>query len=275
MSPPCSGNSESTLPPLSHPTASALQTKLLKHLLFHSPLPEGEAMKQARSWHRAQLLDLQRLWELCRQCRISAGLIPMAQPPTAISDAALDVENNSSTVTATPHLFQTPLSTSPQPNLKFHHKEAFRPTAWCDLTSIVCRPQRWQVDSLMPSSKTTKIPLQYCHPTTTKASSRESLRKDSALPKPRLPKGWVYAVEEVHEEVKTKVVDPNRYQTLVVPLTRSKRKAVDQLDDPHCRHHRASSIIEDPLTSPSAFKRTARKYRHVTSRPTSTRPIPL
>jgi hypothetical protein len=52
------------------------QTKPLKRLLFHSLLPEGEAMKQARAWHRVQLLDLRRLWELCRQRRVQAGLIP-------------------------------------------------------------------------------------------------------------------------------------------------------------------------------------------------------
>jgi hypothetical protein len=118
-----------------------------------------------------------------------------------------------------------------------------------------------------------KIPLQYRHPTITKASSRESLQKDLVLPRPRLPKGWVYVVEEVRTEVKTEVVDPSQYQTLATPLTRSKRKAVDQLNDLHHRHHQALNITEDPLTSLSTSKKMAEKYQHVTSRPTSTCPI--
>jgi hypothetical protein len=47
--------------------ASMQQTKLPKRLLFRSPLPDGEAMKQAWSWHQAQLIDLRKLWELRRQ----------------------------------------------------------------------------------------------------------------------------------------------------------------------------------------------------------------
>jgi hypothetical protein len=61
---PYSGSSESTLPPHSHQMGSMWQTELWKHLVFRSPLPEGEAMKQAQSWHQAQLLDLWQLWEL-------------------------------------------------------------------------------------------------------------------------------------------------------------------------------------------------------------------
>jgi hypothetical protein len=274
-SPTCSGSSESIPLPLSHPTASRQQTKLPKCLLFRSPLPEGEAMKQAQSWHRAQLLDLRKLWELRRQRRIAARLIPMAWPPTAISDDVLDVENNSSIVTGTPPLFPTPLSTSPQHNLEFQHKEPFQPTAWRNLTSIVCRPQRWQLDSLIPSSKTTKILLKYRQPTTTKGSSHVSLQKDSVSPRPKLPKGWVYTVEEAHHKVKTEVVDPDWYQTLTAPLTRNKRKAAEQLNDPHRRHRRALSITAALRTSPSASKRTAEKYWHVTSGPILTRPIPL
>jgi hypothetical protein len=38
-----------------------------KRLLFRSPLPKGEGVKQALAWNREQLLDLRRLWELRRQ----------------------------------------------------------------------------------------------------------------------------------------------------------------------------------------------------------------
>jgi hypothetical protein len=178
----CSGNSTSTPLPLSHLTASVRQPKPQKHLLFCSPLPEGEVMRQAQSWHRAQLLDLRRLWELRRQRQVAAGLIPMARPPLAISDAVLDVENNSSTVTGTPPSSLTPLSNSPQHNLKSQHKEPFQPTVWRDLTSIVRRPQRWQLDSLIPLSKTTKILLKYRQLMTTRGSLHASSQKDLASP---------------------------------------------------------------------------------------------
>jgi hypothetical protein len=45
--------------------ASVPLTKPTKRLLFRSPLPKGEGIKQALAWNREQLLDLRRLWELC------------------------------------------------------------------------------------------------------------------------------------------------------------------------------------------------------------------
>jgi hypothetical protein len=197
----------------------------------------------------------------------------MTRLPTMISDDALAVENNENTATAIPPSSQTPLSTSPRLSLDSQCKEPFRPTAWRDLTSIVRRPQHWQVDSWMPSSKTTKMPLKYCQHTTTRGSSHVSSPKDSALPRPRLLKGWAYKEQEVSSEVKTEVVDPAQYQMLASPLTHNKRKAVDQLDDPHHRHRWALSITEAPPSYPSASKKTAVKYRRVTSGLTSMRPI--
>jgi hypothetical protein len=221
----------STLQPPLPLTDSMLLIRPLKHLLFHSPLPEGEAMKQARSWHRAQLLDLRRLWELRRQHRISAGLIPMTQPPTMISDAVLGVENPASTVTATPPSSLTPLLTSP---LESQCGPPFQPTAWRDLTSVVRRPRCWQLASLTVSSKTTKIPLRFCQHMTTEMNSPISSPRDSAFPMPKLPKGWVYEVAEASAEVKAEVADPSRYLSPETPLTCGKRGLADQLDDPHC-----------------------------------------
>jgi hypothetical protein len=49
-----------------------------------------------------------------------------------------------------------------------------------------------------------------------------------------LPKGWVYAAEEVGVKVEAEVVDPNLYQMLDTLLTRSKRKALAPPDvHPH------------------------------------------
>jgi hypothetical protein len=112
---PCSEASTSTHLLPSHPTANVLLAKPAKCLLFHSPLPKGEGVKQALAWNREQLLDLRRLWELRRQRQIDHGLIPMAQPPTMISDAVLDVENRTSTATAIPPSFLTHHLTSPSP----------------------------------------------------------------------------------------------------------------------------------------------------------------
>jgi hypothetical protein len=196
----------------------------------------------------------------------------MTQPPMMISNAVLGVENNENTAMVTPLSSLIPLSTSPQRNLDSQCKDPFRPTAWQELTSIVRKPQRWQVDSLTHSNKTTKIPLKYCQRTTTKGSSPESLQKDSALIKPRLPKGWVYTTEEVNSKVKTEVVDPDQYQTIATP---NKCKAADQLDDPYHQHLRASSTTEALPLSHSTSKRTAVKRRLVTSGRTSTHLTPL
>jgi hypothetical protein len=69
-------------------------------------------MKQAQQWHREQLLNTCRLWELCRQHCIVTRLIPMTQLPLMISDSVLDVENRISTATATPPSSQTLHTTS-------------------------------------------------------------------------------------------------------------------------------------------------------------------
>jgi hypothetical protein len=193
-SPPCSDNSGSTPLHLSHPTASKLLTKPTKCLLFRSPLPKGEGVKQALAWNREQLLDLRRLWELRRQHRVSARLIPMTQPPPMISDSALGVENRINTVTAIPPSSQTPLSTSP---LDSQCRPPFQPTVWRDLTSVMCRPWRWQVALSTLSNKMVKIPLQFCHPMTTGSSSLTLSQRVLESPLPSLPKGWVCTVEDV------------------------------------------------------------------------------
>jgi hypothetical protein len=100
------------------------------HRHVTSPLPKGEGVKQALAWNREQLLDLRRLWELRRQRRIEAGLIPMAQPPSMISDNALDVENKINTAMGTLQSSLIHPSTSHLPNLESQCSDPFRPTAW-------------------------------------------------------------------------------------------------------------------------------------------------
>jgi hypothetical protein len=276
MSPPCSDNSGSTPLPLSHPMANVSLTRPTTRLLFRSPLPKGEGIKQALEWNREQLLDLRRLWELRRQRRVDRGLIPMAQPPHLISDTALGVENRTSIAMATLPSSQTPHSISPLTPLESQCQDPFRPTAWRDLTSVVRRPRRWQLASPPASGKTTKMPLRFRQPTTTEKSSQGSSPKVSASPPRRLPKGWVYAVEEVGAEVKAEVIDPTLYQTANAPITRSKLHHAQMLADPHRRLRRASSITEGRHTSHSASVLTpAVKRRRVTSGLTSTLLTPL
>jgi hypothetical protein len=270
-SPLCSDNLGSTPLHPSLPTASGLLTKPPKRLLFRSPLPKGEGIRQALSWNREQLLDLRRLWELRRQRRIDAGLLPMAQPPNMISDNALGVENKTNTVTDIPPSSRTHPLTSP---LESQCGPPFSPTAWRGLTSIVRKPQRWQVASSMPL-KTTKMPLRFRQPTTKLTSLRASSQRVSALTPPSLPKGWVYVPEEVGVKVEAEVTDPSRYQMLDVPLTRSKRKALGPPEEMHPQSQPASSTIEARLSFHSvSATNTAAKRRRVTSAPTS-KPLTL
>jgi hypothetical protein len=187
-----------------------------------------------------------------------------------ISDAALGVENNENTVTVTPPSSQTLPSISHQPNLELQCQDPFRPTAWRGLTSIVRKPQRWQLTSSTPL-KTTKIPLRFRQPTTTAKRSRVSSLRDSDSTTLSLPKGWVYEAEEVVAGVKVEVVNPGKYQMLDVPLTRHKRRIREiedaQLQDPYRQHRRASNTIGVPLSSHSASKTTAVKRRRGISGP--------
>jgi hypothetical protein len=276
MSPLCSDNSGSTPLPLSHPMASVPLTKPTKHLLFHLPLPKGEGIKQALAWNREQLVDLRRLWELRRQRRLDQGLIPMTQPPTMISDDALAVGNSENIATDILPSFQTLHSTSPLTPLESQCQDPFRPTAWQDFTSVVRRPRCWQLTSSTALTKTTKMPLRFRQHTTTGKSSRGSWPKDSASQLTSLLKGWVYATEEVGAAVKAKVTDPSQYLMPDAPLTCSQLKSIAQLDDPHHRHRRASSITEALLSSHSASAtNTAVKHRRVTSAHTLTPQTPF
>jgi hypothetical protein len=191
-----------------------------------------------------------------------------------ISDDVLDAENKISIAMGT--LQSSPIhpSTSHLPNLESQCSDPFRLTAWRGLTSIVRRPQHWQLSSLTPL-KTTKIPLRFCHPTTTAEKSLKSSRRASGSVLLSLPKGWVYEAEEVSTEVKVEVADPAKYLTIDIPLTCSKHKAAEQLDDPHCRHCQALSITEAPLTSPSVSKKTHITPQLAISEPTWTRPTRL
>jgi hypothetical protein len=189
-----------------------------------------------------------------------------------ISDSALDVENKTSIATDTPQSSQIPHSTS---LLDSHCGPPFSPTAWRGLTSIMRRPQRWQVTSSMPS-KTTKMPLRFRRHTTMVGSLRASSPRALGSKKPSLPKGWVYVPKEVRTAIKAKVADPELYLTLDAPLTRSKRKALDPPDDPHHQSLPASNITEARHSSHSAsVTNTAVKRRHVTSMLTSTPQTPL
>jgi hypothetical protein len=75
-----------------------------------------------------------------------------------------------------------------------------------------------------------------------------------------LPKGWVYAAEEVGKEVKAEVTDPSLYQMMNTPLTRSQLNRAKALADPSRQHPRASSITGGPHSFPSASELTPARY---------------
>jgi hypothetical protein len=149
-----------------------------------------------------------------------------------ISDAVLGVENNNSTVTVTPPLSLIPHSTS---HLESQCGAPFSLTTWRGLTSIVRRPQRWQVDSLMPL-KTTKMLLRFRQPMTMDRRSHTSSQRVLGLKKTSLPKGWVYAVEDANVKTEAEVADPSSYLINDTPLTRlkHKRQLDDQSANPYC-----------------------------------------
>jgi hypothetical protein len=193
----------------------------------------------------------------------------MAHLLMTISDTALAVGNSENTVTGTRPSFLTHHSTSLQTPLKSHCQDPFRPTVWRDLTSVVRRPQHWQLASLTVLSKTTKMPLHFRQRTTMEKSLRELLPKGLASHPTSLLKGWVYATEEVGTEVKAEVTDPSKYLMPDAPLTHSQLKSASQLDDPLRRHRWASSITEALPSSLSVSKRTAVRHWLVTSGHTS------
>jgi hypothetical protein len=154
--------------------------------------------------------------------------------------------------------------------LESHCGPPFSPTVWQGLTSIVHKPQRWQVTSSMPL-KTTKMSLRFRRPMITEKKSRASSRRALESSQPSLPKGWVYVPEEVEVKVEAKVTDPSQYRMLDAPLTHSKRKALRPPEESHLQSRLASNTIEALPTSHSVSEtNTAVKRWHVTSAPTLT-----
>jgi hypothetical protein len=176
----------------------------------------------------------------------------MTHPPTTISDDALAVGTSENTVTGILPSSLIPHSTSLLTPLESQCQDPFRPTAWRDLTSVVRRPRRWQLASSTASTKTTKIPLRFRQATTTGRSLHALSPRGSVSHQTSLPKGWVYATEEVAAEVKAEVADPSQYLMPDALLTRSQLKVASQRGDPHRRHQRASSITEALPSFPSA-----------------------
>jgi hypothetical protein len=193
-----------------------------------------------------------------------------------ISNAALAVGNSENTATVTPLSSQTHPSTSHLTPLESHCQDPFRLTVWQDLTSVVQRPRRWQLASPPVSGKTTKMPLRFRQSATTGKSSHRLSPKVLASQPPPLPKGWVYAAEEVGEEVKAEVIDPSLYQIMSAPVTRSQLNHAKSLADPHRRLRWALSITEGWPSFPSISELTpAVKHRRITSGHTSTLLTPL
>jgi hypothetical protein len=135
-------------------------------------------------------------------------------------------EQHVSTVMGTPPSSQIHPSTSPHPNLELQCQDPFWPTAWRGLTSIVRKPQRWQLTSSAPL-KTTKIPA--------RSSASIQLRRRRNLAYPRRG-AWTRPSRRCRRVGCTRRwrspwgsrprwSTHDRYQMLDAPLTCRKRRA--------------------------------------------------
>ena len=176
------------------PSSAANRPRL--SLRFPSPMPESLGMRTAREWHREQLLQACLRMEQCNALRLKKGQIPTTLTTSLTCDHACKDADLGTTVMDTP-LHRDP--DNPQCPYPFHpghypHTSLRElrsdrvdnlprsiPT-WQLFASRMKTPSRWSINCHWPSSKTTKIPMQYHLPT--------------------LPKGWWYEddVEEVKQE---------------------------------------------------------------------------
>ena len=179
------------------PSSAANRPKL--YLKFPSPMPESLGMRTAREWHREQLLQARLRMEQRNALRLKRGQIPTTLTTSLTCDHAREDAGPGTTVMDTP-LHRDP--DDPQRPYPFHpghyphtslrelrsdrvdNLPQALPT-WKLFASRVKTPSRWSINCPRPSSKTTKIPMQYRLPT--------------------LPKGWRY--EDDVEGVKQELLD--------------------------------------------------------------------
>ena len=179
------------------PSSAANRPRL--SLRFPSPMPKSLGMRTAREWHREQLLQARLHMEQRNTLRSKRGQIPTTLTTSLTCDHAREDADRGTTVTDI-RLHRDP--DDPQRPYPFHpghypHTSLRElrsdwvdnlprsiPT-WQLFASRVKTPSRWSINCHRPSSKTTKIPMQYRLPT--------------------LPKGWRY--EDDMEEVKQESLD--------------------------------------------------------------------
>ena len=176
------------------PSSAVNRPKL--SLRFPSPMPESLGMRTAREWHREQLLRAHLRMEQRNALRLKRGQIPTTLTTSLICDHAREAVGHATTVMDTPlhrdpdnpqHPY--PFHPGHYPNTSLRELRSDRVDnlprsllTWQLFASRVKTPSRWSISCPRPSSKTTKIPMQYRLPT--------------------LPKGWRYEddVEEVKQE---------------------------------------------------------------------------
>ena len=179
------------------PSSAANRPRL--SLKFPSPMPESLGMRTAREWHREQLLQARLRMEQRNALRRKRGQIPTTLTTSltcdhAHEDAGLDTIATDIPLHRDPDDPQRPYPFHPghYPHTSLRELRSDRvdnlpralPT-WKLFASRVKTPSRWSINCHRPSSKTTKIPMQYRLPT--------------------LPKGWRY--EDDVEEVKHESLD--------------------------------------------------------------------
>ena len=174
-------------------------------------MPESLGMRTAREWHREQLLQAHLRMDQCNALQIKRGQIPTTLTTSLTCDHACEDAGLDITATDTP-LHRDP--DNPQCPYPFHPGHYPR-TSLCKLrsdwvdnlprllptwrlfASRVKTPSCWLINCPRPSSKMTKIPMQYRRPT--------------------LPKGWTY--EDGVDEVKRELLDEQAMTLLNHPAT--------------------------------------------------------
>ena len=215
LSPP--GTSTSSTPSDSCESAlrPSTQSNLPKpqvSLLFREPSLPSLGMRTAIAWRQEQLLAARMRMDERNRARRAAGMIPVTRTTSQILDTALSATAPWSIATDTTppirsryqHLSHPYLSDLPARHM---------PT-WPEFASHTRTSPRWRLKLPDSSTKTTKIPLKYRHP----HSSRQT--KD-------LPKGWAY-VEDDEEGKREELRDPSRYGHLPPQLIRAQQRLAQQ-----------------------------------------------
>ena len=181
-------------------------------LLIRDPSLPSLGMRTAIAWRREQLQAARLRMDERNRARRAAGMIPVTQTTSQILDTAIDA--------MVP--WSTAMDTTPPIRSRYQHQShpylsdlpPRHMPSWPEFASSTRTSPRWQLKLPDSSMKTTKIPLKYRHP-------------HSSRPTKGLPKGWAY-VEDDEEGKREELRDPNQYGHLPPQLIRAQQRLAQQ-----------------------------------------------